>query len=178
MTGSVVTDEMRALVGRTMETVVSYPIDRSDIRRWALAVYHPETPPGQFWDERSPEAAACGGIVAPEEFNPFAWMAAERRGPDVSPIALAPALRMAGAVEHLLGVVPPPLTHGLNGGIEIDYGPAPMRPGDVVTDTATLAGYREREGRLGLMLFTTQERVWVNQRGEHVKTLRLTYIRY
>jgi hypothetical protein len=173
-----VTDDMWALIGRPLETLVSYPIDRNDIRRWALAVYYPEAPPAQFVDEGSPEAAACGGKVAPEEFNPFAWASASRRGPDAAPLEVERVLLMAGATEQLLGVEPPALTHGLNGGIELLYGDAPMRPGDVITDTASISEYREREGRLGLMLFTTTDHVWVNQRGEHVKTQRLTYIRY
>jgi hypothetical protein len=173
-----VTDEMRGLLGRPLETSVSYPIDRNDIRRWAIAVYYPEAPPRQFVDEASAEAAAHGGMVAPDEFNPFAWASASRTGPGVAALEVDRVLLMAGATEHLLGVKPPELTHGLNGGIEVLYGEAPMRPGDVITDTAAISEYREREGRLGLMLFTTTDHVWVNQRGEHVKTQRLTYIRY
>jgi MaoC dehydratase-like protein len=177
---SVINDEMRGLIGRPLETVVSFPIDRSDIRRWALAVYYPEQPPGQFWDEQSPAAAAWGGLVAPLDFNPFAWMVARRSGPgpEVAPLEVDRTLVMAGATEHLLGVKPPDLVHGLNGGIEVTYGPARMRPGDMVTDNAAISDYTERQGRLGLMLFTTTDHRWTNQRGEHVKTQRLTYIRY
>jgi len=177
---SAVTDEMRGIIGRPMETLVSFPIDASDIRRWAIAVYYPEEPPRQFWDETSSEAAEWGGIVAPEEFNPFAWMPAQRRGPapGVQPMELDRKYLMAGAFEHLLGVQPPELLRGLNGGIELLYGDALMRPGDVITTTSAISEYREREGRLGLMLFTTIDNVWTNQRGEHVKTQRNTYIRY
>lgn len=173
-----ITDEMRGLIGQTLETTVSFPIDRSDIRRWAIAVYYPATPPRQFWDESSKEVAEWGGLIAPEEFNPFAWMAASRKGPDVTPLEVTRAHLMAGATEHLLGVKPPELLKGLNGGIEIAYGDATMRPGDVITSTAAISEYAEREGRLGLMLFTTTDHVWTNQRGQHVKTQRLTYIRY
>jgi len=180
MTGSAISDEMRGLVGRPLETLLSFPIGASDVRRWAIAVYYPEEPPRQFWDEASPEAGEWGGIVVPDDFNPFAWMSAERRGPDegVPQLAVDHSLVMAGATEHLLGVRPPDLVHGLNGGIEVIYGPALMRPGDVITDTAAISEYREREGRLGLMLFTTTDHVWTNQNGEHVKTQRLTYIRH
>jgi hypothetical protein len=180
MSATAVSDEMAALIGRPLETLVSFPIAASDIRRWAIAVYHPEPAPRRFWDEGSAEAAAWGGIVAPDDFNPFAWMPAGRRGPgpDVQPLEVDRSLVMAGATEHLLGVVPPALTHGLNGGIEVTYGQARMRPGDVITDTASISEYREREGRLGLMLFTTTDHVWTNQHAEHVKTQRLTYIRY
>ncbi|MGE0880455.1 MAG: MaoC family dehydratase N-terminal domain-containing protein [Acidimicrobiia bacterium] len=164
------TDEMRAILGRPYDTSVSFPIDKSDIRRWAIAVYYPERPPAEY----------IAGEVAPEEFNPFAWMPAERKGPgpDVTPIEVGREYHLAGATEQILGVQPPPLTHGLNGGIEIIYGDADMRAGDVITSTVSISEYSEREGRLGLMLFTTYDHVWTNQRGEHVKTQRLTYIRY
>jgi hypothetical protein len=53
-----------------------------------------------------------------------------------------------------------------------------MRPGDVVTSVRSLAGYSEREGRLGLMLFTTSQDVWTNQDDQVVKTTTSTLIRY
>ena len=53
-----------------------------------------------------------------------------------------------------------------------------MRPGDVITSSTTLGEYKEREGRLGLMLFTITVDTWTNQRGETVKTSRGTLIRY
>ena len=175
---SVVTDRMRSLIGRPLETMTSFPIEQGEIRRWAIAAHYPDPPPPRYWDEASPEARERGGIVAPADFNPFAWMAAARSGPGIEPLGVDADLVMAGATEHLLGVPPPELRHGLNGGIEVLYGEAPMRPGDVITDTASISEYRERQGRLGLMLFTTTDHRWVNQRGEHVKTQRLTYIRY
>ena len=69
-----ITDEMRAIVGVVMEEETSYPIAASDIRRWALAVYYPELPPPEFWDEEDPVTVALGGLVAPDEFNPLAWI--------------------------------------------------------------------------------------------------------
>jgi hypothetical protein len=53
-----------------------------------------------------------------------------------------------------------------------------MRPGDVITSESRLAEYSEREGRLGLMLFTTTEDTWTNQNDEVVKRTRTTLIRY
>jgi hypothetical protein len=53
-----------------------------------------------------------------------------------------------------------------------------MRPGDVVSSATSITGYREREGRLGLMLFTTMESNWTNQHGDLIKTQRSTLIRY
>ena len=68
---TMITDEMRALVDRTMRRATSYPIGANDIRRWAIAIYYPEVPPRLFWDEEYAATTRWGGIVAPEEFNPF-----------------------------------------------------------------------------------------------------------
>ena len=61
--------------------------------------------------------------------------------------------------------------------MEVEYG-VRMRPGDVITSVRRLAEYQEREGRLGLMLFTTTEDVWTNQDDQLVKTSRSAVIRY
>jgi hypothetical protein len=79
--------------------------------------------------------------------------------------------------EILLGVPGPGLKFQLNGGMEVEYG-VPMRPDDVITSVSRLAEYREREGRLGLMLFTVTEDVWSNQDDDEVKRTRSTLIRY
>lgn len=168
---SYVSEAMRSGVGRELSRVVSFPVAASDIRRWAVAVYHPEEPPRLFWDEEYARTSSHGGVVAPEEFNPFAWMTAEpaglRRAPEVG----------IDAVERSLGIPGPPVRFQLNGGLEAEYG-ARIRPGDVITAVTRLAGYRERPGRLGLMLFTVSEATWTNQRDEWVKTSRSTLIRY
>ena len=134
-----ITDDMRAAVGREVNRSTSYPI------------------------------SASGGIVAPEEFNPFAWMSADPPGRPAS----------SGGIEYeaRLGLAPVETTKMLNGGTEVTYG-VRMRPGDEITAVTTLTGYEEREGRLGLMLFTRTTVEWTNQRDELVKSLVSTLIRY
>jgi hypothetical protein len=167
-----ISEAMLAAVGSELERRVSYPIAPSDIRRWAIAVYYPAEPPRLFWDEAYAAGTRYGGIVAPEDFNPFAWMSAE-------PAGLPP--RAGGydpnVTEKRLGVPSPGLTFQLNGGMICEYG-VRMRPGDVVTSVSRLGGYHERDGRLGRMLFTVMTSTWTNQDGEVVKTLDNTLIRY
>ena len=168
---SLLTDEMRAAVGRDFRRRVSYPIAASDIRKWAIAIYHPEPAPRLFWDEEYAAATAHGGLVAPEDFNPFAWMAAEPRyDSEVRSDSPYP--------EPELGLPLPPARANIISGMEVDYTAVRMRPGDVITATAALKEYREREGRLGLMLFTTTEERWANQHDELVRTARVVLIRY
>jgi hypothetical protein len=173
MPDSHVTPQMRDIVGLELRRATSFPITDSDIRRWAIAVYYPEPAPRLFWDAAYAAGTTHGGIVAPEDFNPFAWLTQTEAEAGV-------VARAAGGFtgpEEVLGVERPATTSLINGGTEVDYG-VRMRPGDTITSVSRLAGYSEREGRLGLMLFTTTEDTWTNQRGETVKTSRGTLIRY
>ena len=60
--------------GSSCDSATSFPITDSDIRRWAIAVYYPEPAPRLFWDAEYAAGTVHGGIVAPEDFNPFAWL--------------------------------------------------------------------------------------------------------
>ncbi|MFE2433085.1 MaoC family dehydratase N-terminal domain-containing protein [Streptomyces sp. NPDC059373] len=172
MADSTISEPMRDAIGRTFRHATSFPVAASDIRKWAIAVYYPAPPPAVFWDEQAAAASVHGGIVAPEDFNPFAWMTTA--GPDD---------RSAGEpndpdnTEHLLGIAGPGLKFQLNGGLDVEYG-VPIRPGDVISTQSRVVEYRERRGRLGLMLFTVIEDVWTNQNDETVRRGRTTLIRY
>lgn len=167
-----ISPEMEAAVGSELGRRVSYPVTDSDIRRWAIAIYYPDEPPRIFWDAEYAATAPLGGIVAPEEFNPFAWMAADPKGIKRSTGEYDP-----DSMEKSLGVQGPGLKFMLNGGMEVDYG-VRMRPGDVITAVSRLYSYKERPGRLGLMLMSTTEDTWTNQKGEMVKKARNVLIRY
>lgn len=168
---SLVSAAMRAAVGSVTDWRVSHPIAVSDIRRWAIAVYYPDDPPRAFVDEVHAERAH-GGMVAPAEFNPFAWSVASAMRP-----AVTPANRDTDRLEKAIGIAGPGLENQLNGGNSVVYG-VPMRPGDVIRSETRLKEYREREGRFGPMLITLTEVVWTNQDGELVSTGVDTSIRY
>jgi len=173
MPDSHITPQMLDLVGLELRSATSFPITDSDIRRWAIAVYYPEPAPKLFWDAEYAASTVHGGIVAPEEFNPFAWLTQTEA--DAGVVA-----RPTGAFvgpEETFGLPAPATTAIINGGTEVEYG-VRMRPGDVITSSTTLGEYKEREGRLGLMLFTTSKDTWTNQRGETVKASLSTLIRY
>ena len=173
MPDSHITPQMLDLIGLELRSATSFPITDSDIRRWAIAVSYPEPAPRLFWDAEYAAGTSYGGIVAPEDFNPFAWLTWTEADAGV-------VTRAAGgfvSAEEVLGVEKAATQSLINGGTAVEYG-VRMRPGDVITSVTTLAGYSEREGRLGLMLFTMSEDTWTNQRGETVKTSRNTLIRY
>ncbi|WP_308115552.1 MULTISPECIES: MaoC family dehydratase N-terminal domain-containing protein [unclassified Rhodococcus (in: high G+C Gram-positive bacteria)] len=160
-----ITDSMRSVIGKEYSTATSFPVSESDIRRWAMATYYPDPPPRRYWDSSS-----VSSIVAPEDFNPFAWMTAA--GPQASSAVYDPD-------DHFtkLGVDGPGLERQVNGGLEVSYG-EPIKPGDVITSSAAVSALSEREGRLGLMLFTTFETTWTNQTGAEVRRQKMTIIRY
>ncbi len=175
MPTSWISNEMRALVGRTFGSRrSSAPISLSDIRKWAIAIYYPEVPPRLFWDEEYAATTSHGSVVAPEEFNPFAWFTAE--GPVIAPTWEGP-IRDSGP-ESAFGVKGPDTTFILNGGMEVSHG-VRMKPGDVITSSeTTLLDYQERQSRLGLMLITRTETTWTNQSDQMVKVTRGVGIRY
>lgn len=156
-----ITAAMEAAAGRKIARFVSHPISVSDIRTWLIAVYWPEPPPPLQRD-------GDGRVLAPEEFNPFAW-------------SVAAGDRSWHATGHdpetYLGIARPAVSATVNGGIEVEYG-ARMRADDVITAVSHLVGYSERDGRKGRLLFRTVEELWTSQDAGLIKRVRLTLISY
>ena len=169
-----ITPQMRDVVGLELRRSTSFPITDSDIRRWAIAVYYPEPAPRLFWDAELRRGHGARRDRRPRGLQPVRLAHPDRGRRGVrrprAPAGSCRRRRRSGSSRRRR-------TSLINGGTEVDYG-VRMRPGDVITSVTRLAGYSEREGRLGLMLFTTSEDTWTNQRGETVKTSRNTLIRY
>jgi hypothetical protein len=160
MADTYITEDIRKWLDVERDVVVSPPISESDIRKWAIAVYWPETPPKKYWDAEYARTSRWGGIVAPEEFNPFAW-----------PIERRETVRLGGDIGKEPG------QRVLNGGSEARYD-TPMRPGDVIRSGTKLVEVYEKTGRIGIMMFLINETTWTNQNGAVVKVDRKTNIRY
>ena len=157
-----VTPEMHAAQGRWSDARTAPPITGTDIKRWAMATFYPEKPPRIFWDAEYAATTQWGGIVAPPDFNPFAW----------------PLERPKPAAPGLMGARPDgKAMTGMNGGQTDTYG-VRMRPGDVVSERRRLVDWWEREGRLGHTLYVRNEIEWRNQDAELVRTRLSIGIRY
>ena len=157
-----VTPEMHAARGRWSDARTAPPITGTDIKRWAMATFYPEKPPRIFWDAEYAATTQWGGIVAPPDFNPFAW----------------PLERPKPAAPGLMGARPDgKAMTGMNGGQTDTYG-VRMRPGDVVSERRRLVDWWEREGRLGHTLYVRNEIEWRNQDAELVRTRLSIGIRY
>ena len=160
---SMITQRLTAAIGVWNDQgQPSFPVDRSDIRRWAIATYWPEQPPRLYWDEDYARTTRWGGIIAPDDFNPFAW--------PVVPLDAGPA-------RYALPRNGEPGQRILNGGVEFEFR-QPIRPGDVISARWRVKDASERGGRMGQMLYIQLERELRNQRDESVRSRIDTVIRY
>ena len=133
---TLVTQEMLDRKGVWGREHVSPPISESDIRKWAIAVHWPKTPPPIFWDAEYAAGTRWGGIIAPPDFNPFAWPVTVER-PARSEAAETNTPRSGKG------------RRGMNGGQVDTYG-VPMRPGDVITSGSPAGVIAGRENPVWL----------------------------
>jgi hypothetical protein len=159
-TTTMVTPEMEQFKGVWVNEEVSLPVTESDIRRWAIAVYWPHKPPPLFWDSAYAATTKWGGIVAPEDFSPFAW-------PVPTGEAVNPSARLPGFLGRVV----------LNGGQTDTYG-VRIRPGDVISTRTCLSDWEEKEAKSGRKLFSYYRAEWRNQNGELVRTRVATTIQF
>lgn len=148
-----------ACLGRPLAPDVAFAVCANDIRRWAMATHHPGDAPAAFVDEEAAARGPWGELVAPRDFNPFAW--SKCTPPDTYP--------------WMRGMGTEPGRRGLNGGQQNRYF-APIRVGDVIHSVVTLVDAFEKEGKIGTMMFLVDEARWTNQRGELVRIGRRTTI--
>lgn len=180
--GELITSAMRERHGVWLDDAVSPPIGLSDIRRWALAVYWPNTPPRLFWDAKYARETRWGGIVAPEDFNPFAWpvlQAPRRAAISVSDTGLA-VDRFGLPMPHRGAILTPPGSlpiGGMNAGRRDEFGTR-MRPGDAIASRARLADWEMSSTRFGPTLFVAIEIEWRNQHDRIVRLRRQSNMRY
>ena len=144
-------------IGRTLPPVAAPPVGANDIARWAIATYYPERPPARFAHGAD---GPWGGLVAPRDFDPFAWM---------------PNRPWAG--DWLWGMGAEPGKRVLNGGQRNRYF-APIRPGDVISVTRRFVDVIERDTKGGPKVFFTSEFTWRNQSDELVRIAEQTTIYY
>jgi len=131
-----------------------------DIRRWAIATFWPQRPPALFVDPDYAATTRWRGLIAPRDFNPFAW-----------PVEPPPAV--VGADREYF----PDHPQVMNGGQADRYG-EPIRPGDVIAARMRLRHVVIRPTRLGDTRFVSVDHEWVNQHGDFVRWRTATLIRY
>jgi acyl dehydratase len=152
--GSLITDELRKLIGMTLDTIV-FKVEEGAIQRYAEAIgdYNP-----LFNDPDYARKTKYGRLLAPPGFT--GWPAKVER----LSARLLGSLAKAGAPSRLL-----------DGGIEFDFF-EPIGADDVLTATTRIAGMAERETKLGKTMFTTVETAFVNKKDKMALRSRSTFI--
>ncbi len=154
---SLITDEMRAAIGKESEPVV-HEVDNTGCRQFARAVGYTDP---IFYDEAAAKARGYRSIVAPPGFLGH---------PVIIPGKAAPQGPEALGFQTNLKRV-------LNGGTDFEYF-ADVCSGDVLTGTMKISDIAEREGRLGQMLVVSTETACKDQSGKLVCIMRGGFIRY
>jgi len=154
--GSLITDELRKLIGMTLETIV-FKVEEGAIQRYAEAIGDPNP---IYNDPDFASKTKYGRLLAPPGFT--GWPVKAGRLSE----RLLGSLAKAGAPSRLL-----------DGGIEFEFFEA-VGAGDVLTATTKIASMTERETRLGKTMFTTLETTFVSKKGDVALKSRSTFIMF
>jgi acyl dehydratase len=152
--GSLITDELRKLIGITLDTIV-FKVEEGAIQRYAEAIGDPNP---LYNDPDFASKTRYGRLLAPPGFT--GWPVKAGRLSE----RLLESLAKAGAPSRLL-----------DGGIEFEF-IEPVGAGDVLTATTKIVNMTERETRLGKTMFTTLETTFVNKKGNVALKSRSTFI--
>lgn len=155
---SVITDEMRAAVGKEGEPA-TLEVDKTGCRMFARAVGHTDL---IFYDEDYAKSKGYRSIVAPPGF--------------LGTRTFKPVAGAGGQARPGLGFSIP-YKRVLNGGTEIEYLDT-VCAGDVLTSRNKITAFNERSGSMGPMLITNRETTFTNQDGKVVAIERGTVIQY
>ena len=154
---SLITDEMRAAIGKESEPT-TLEIDKTSVRMFARAVGYSDP---VYYDETAAQAAGYRSLPAPPGYLGTPVFDPNRRG-----------VRQQAMMEPSR-----PLKRVLNGGTDVEY-LADICAGDVLTSTSGISSIEERQGRLGEMLITTTKTTYRNESGKVVAIMTGTGIRY
>jgi len=141
--GSLITEELRELIGVTLDTSI-FKVEEGAIQRYAQAIGDPNP---LYNDADFASKSKYGRLIAPPGFT--GWPVKAGRPTE----KLFAFLTKAGAPPRIL-----------DGGIGFEF-IEPIGAGDVLTATIKIAKVTERETRLGKTMFSTAEVTFVNQKG-------------
>ena len=154
--GSLITDELRKLIGVTLDTIV-FKVEEGAIQRYAQAIGDPNP---LYNDPDFARKTKYGRLLAPPGFT--GWPVKAGRLSE----RVIGSLAKAGSPSRLL-----------DGGIEFEF-IEPIGAGDVLTATTKIANITERETRLGKTMFTTLETTFVSKKGDLALKGRSTFIMF
>ncbi len=155
MTQQVVTDEVRAWIGRRFDPII-YEVEPTGIRLFARTMGYTDP---IFYDRQEARRRGYRDLVAP-----FGYLGAP---------VYNPAVRQANPLR----LPELPLKRRLNGGTIIEYA-REVCAGEVLIATPLIRDIYERQGRGGPMAFIVLEMEFADQEGQVVARQQTTLIRY
>jgi acyl dehydratase len=158
MAESVITDEMRAVVG-VENPGGTAEVTTTGIRMFARAVGYTDL---IFYDEDEAKKQGYGGLIAPP-----GYLGTGVYRPSTGGQADGPP---GGGLDI-------PYKRILNGGTTYEY-LEPIVAGDVITSSSQITDFQEREGSIGPMLITYRQTTFKNQDGVVVALMRGNLIQY
>ena len=178
---SVITDEIRALIGVEAEPTTSRwdTVEWGALRRFCQAIMDDDP---AYWDEDYAKQTKYGGVIAPPLYPAFT----SRRKPGTpdplerfkeEPDWDGATGGRSGPPEP--GSLPPinlPFKRLLNGGVAAEFF-AYSNPGDQITAQRKYVDITERTGRTGLMAILVTETTYTNQDGLLLCKVRNTLVR-
>lgn len=170
---ALLTDEIRAFIGREGEPFMAYePVEAGAVRRYAQAIMDPDPA------YASAEAGArYGGAVAPPLYPSFMF-----RTPFGAPDVLTERAHDPDFDGIVMGVgngLPELPLHGLallNGGAEVEFY-AYARHGEQILQKSRYADIQERQSKSGPMLLVIIETEFTTEAGQLLLRARKTIIR-
>lgn len=181
---TVLTDEIRALIGTTAERVQAslWGLEKEDLRRFTQAIMDPDP---RYWDEAFAKTTRYGEVITPPIYCTYLSRKTPPGADD--PITRAfqenPSSDGIGGVESRergpgsLPPIPTDLKRIMNAGNEIEVYKYPTL-GDTIFSQAKIADIKERVGRDGSpMLIITVETRYTDQNDQLLCILRASSIR-
>ncbi|MCX6006318.1 MAG: MaoC family dehydratase N-terminal domain-containing protein [Chloroflexi bacterium] len=157
MAAFVVTDSLKAMIGRAEDPVVS-KVEEGAIQRYARSV---DDPNPLYNDVEYAAQSQWGRLMAPPGFSGWPVKA---KGFDM--FKLFEKLQKAGAPMGLL-----------DGGVEFEFF-GPIGAGDILISVTRIANIEGRETKMGPTMVTTVETTSINKRGTVVMIMRNTLLHF
>ena len=154
--GSIITDELRKLIGASTEPT-TYKVEEGAIQRYSQAIGDPNP---RHNDVESAAKSKWGRVMCPPGFTGWPTKTGS------SLFELVETVVKAGAPPRLL-----------DGGIEYEFF-IPIGAGDILTATTKIADIVDKDTSMGKTMFTTAETTFVNQEGQVALTSKATFISF
>lgn len=174
---TLITDEIRALIGVEAEPVTAFePVERGALRRFVQAIMDDDP---AYWNEEYAKQTKYGGVIAPPLFSAFVNRRRSGTPDPLDRFKTEPDWDGTTGGRGEPGGLPPvnlPLKRLLNGGVSAEFF-ANSRPGDYITGKRKYVDITERTGREGLMVIIVTETTYTNQDGLLLCKVRNTTVR-